>query len=58
MINTKWRLGCGLLWIVALLANPLAGQDREKSTDEVVKLFDGSSLDHWRGYAKEQIGEG
>jgi len=30
----------------------------EWTRGETVKLFDGSSLDHWRGYQQEEIGKG
>ncbi len=41
----------------AITAKPLCAW-QDAATDETVVLFDGSSLDHWRGYHDEPIGAG
>ncbi|MEZ6095187.1 MAG: DUF1080 domain-containing protein [Pirellulaceae bacterium] len=51
-----------LFSLTALVAftgiNAIAQETADAATDDVIVLFDGSSLDHWRGYKQEEIGQG
>ena len=46
------------LAMFAMVEQVFAQDDSKKKQDDVVVLFDGKSLDAWRGYKKEKIGKG
>mgnify|MGYP002078311930 CR=1 FL=1 len=61
MLNTCLAFGCLVCGLVAsgLIAHAQdAAVPPSPSVDDYLTLFDGSSLDHWRGYRQERIGRG
>lgn len=56
----RWKLLRCVIVVIAssFLGSTLNGQEGDASKDDVVVLFDGTSLDSWRGYRTEEIGSG
>ncbi len=57
-MKTGWKFVLACVATIAIVNSTWAQDDSVQEDESVQVLFDGTDLDHWRGYANEEVGAG